>query len=222
MSNDIGWGAEAPPGGWWDATKQPGYAEALAEREKNLQAVMRGPTWEAGGAQNTGYMPTWQEMAQLNSSWDSGRKGYMDDWYQNVLKKVGSQDQLNKYINQYSYDPNSFAGFKAANPNWQYSYGGSWKDLQGAMNPQPTGPLPPTAIGGGGTGTGPLPPTGPGTGDHLGNPTGLPIPGASPIGQKPINWQTYGGGQGGGMGMMQPFNSFKINPNQFQLGKMTW
>lgn len=100
------------------------FEQLLAERYKNDEGARLNSGYGGVNDQGqylmgtpTGYQPTWQEMAQMASSWDADRKGFMDPWTQELIKKVGTWGELTRWVNKYHYNPSSFEGYAAANPN---------------------------------------------------------------------------------------------------------
>jgi hypothetical protein len=139
---------------------------------------------------------------------DHTNTGWTPD-LQALVGKVGGQANMNQFVNQYEGNPGSFAGYSAANPNWKYSTGGNWTDLQkagGGYSGVTGQPMIPgqgsnpyqgqTPIGTPSNPQGGFTPTGPGYTYQN-----------KAIGSTPINTNN---GQG--------FNSYSINPNQFKLG----
>ena len=172
------------------------------------------PQTPSGGS--SGYAPTWQEMAQLNDSYGKGGQGWMDPRLQSVLQKFGGDETaLNKAINQYSYNPNSFAGYADANKGFGMGYGGSWSDLQNAGGT-------PTAGGnsGGGGGNLGIPggspgPTNIGGGNDTGTRPPPSIPGGSPGPATSLPPYTFGSNDGYQFGQQQnyfdPGYAFRLN-----------
>jgi len=90
-------------------------------REHNL-AMNDNVMYQNSLLPSSGYTPTWMDMAALRDSWDRNRQGALDPIYKDLLAKLGGKqwgdNSLNYWINKYSYDPGSFAGFRADNPNF--------------------------------------------------------------------------------------------------------
>lgn len=225
------------------------FQQLLAERDANQgKASQMTAAYGGNDAQGqytagtaTGYQPTWQDMAAFESSWDAGNQGVFDPRYQGLIKKVGTWDALRPFVNLYSYNPTAFAGFKEANPNWNYSYGGSLQDLYGAT-------LLPQGYVGGSPGQawldwvkgGKIVPTGWNGSGSFAAPTNNPPPNPTPVNPPqnnggppsptpipPVNtgFQPTGPGytfQNRNIGMkplQTGFQPMNINPNQFNLGR---
>src|SRR5215831_4064275 len=117
--------------------------DPMAIRNRNL-ALNDKAAADNAALPSTGYVPTWQDMAQYHDAiFGPGAHPQTDPWLASFMAKLGGKTYgaggLNSYINQYDYNPTSFAGFTQDNPNWSYAYGGGWNDLRGAA--QGTGNL---------------------------------------------------------------------------------
>ena len=170
----------------------PDYQAQMDERAKNLKLAAQLNDGTPNALSN--YEPTWQEMGAQRASYDRDGKGYMDPRNLGLLAKFGGdQAAMNRWINKYSYNPQSFKGWSDANPHMAFGgsyYGDEVKYTNSGVNgaPPPAAPPPPAGApppAGGPkpytppvAGPAPTPYTPPGVG---GQPAGPPV-GTTPVG----------------------------------------
>lgn len=141
----------APPGGFYDATKLPGYADRVAERDRNLGAA---PTpWNAQG---------YTAPAELNGISDSdlfqlyayGNPASQEAVKRKLASRFSNQNDLNSWLN--SYGPGGqnqmFGGgdFNTMqNLFKKYGFGGNTSPTPAPVTPPGGGGVNPPSAGGG-------------------------------------------------------------------------